>query len=260
MSIIKLKCPECNIEFDSGAINIKTNKAHCKSCNIIHDIDKIQLKNLDTSYKAITQPIPEIREINDDLGYTIEFDWKDFSNYRFHLIFGIIVTLFTLPMAIMFFLKFEIIGGLLTGLFSLLGLWLLNIGLQEYYNKSIIHFEAGKMNIYHQPFRLFLNETECNQSDIEQVFVRKIDKGSSNGKKHYSHDLWMIINGKEQKILSVFKDEQEAFYVERLIENYLNIEDEIINSEHRPGMPSHFNHEKILKLAEFMQKASEKRT
>lgn len=259
MSVIKLKCPDCEVVFPAENINIKTNKAHCKPCNSIHDIETLQLKEIDTSHKEISDPIPEIREISDHQGYTIEFDWKDFSNYKFHLTFGLIVTLFTLPIAIIFFMKLEIIGGFLTGLFSLLGLWLLNVGLQEYYNKTIIHFEGAKMNIYHQPFKLFLKEIECNQGDIQQLFVRKIDKGSSNGKNHYSHDLWAIINGKEQQLLSVFKNHKEAFYLERLIENHLNITDEIIKTEYQPGMPAYIDEEKLQKIANILQKVSEKR-
>lgn len=256
MSILELKCPNCKEDLLSANINVKTNKALCTKCNKLHDLTKVELASVDRSYKQISDPIPGIREIKDEFGYTIEFDWRTFSNYKFHLIFGTIMTLFSLPFAVVLLFNWQIIGGLITSIFSILGIWLLNKGLQEYFNKTIIHFENGIMNIYHQPLTLFLKEIECNTDDIDQVFVKKIHAGSTNNVNHYNYDLWANFNNEDVKLFSIFKEEPEAFYVERLIENHLNIEDITLIAEHRSGQEVDPKSAQMLKFVKMMQKAN----
>ncbi len=236
MSGIKLACTECTTEFEAENINVKKNQAFCNHCSLLFPLDEIKRNSTDTSYKIIGGGVEGIYEYEDQEGYSIEVTWRNFSLYKFHLICGAIVTLFTFPFAIILLLKFEILVALLCGLFSILGLWLLHMGLQEYYNKSMLFIDDQEFTIYHQPFSLFLSSIKIPKEEINQFFIKRVDAGSSNGVQHYKHQLWLKTNSnKEEKVLALFKDEREAFYVEHLLEKHLGISDVIIANEHTPG-------------------------
>lgn len=254
----KMECPTCNSKFQSDKINIKNNNAYCSICNAIYNLDDIVLTQVDSSYKDIKGPIDGIVELRDNDGYSIDITWSKFSNYKFHLTFGIIVTLFTLPFAVILLLKLEILGFSIVSLFALLGLYLLYIGLQEYFNKSILYFQGDNLYIYHQPINLSTKEIIIPKKNIKQAYVKKINVGSSNGVEHFKHEIYLTLeNGIEQKIISLFKLERDAYHVERLIEKHLNIEDKITASEHRPGQGPNQDH--IIKIARAMQKVKEAR-
>lgn len=254
MNIIHLKCQTCGSEFEPDNIDIKKNRAYCHQCNSLQNLDDIQMVSKDRSYKNQGEKSPHFLETHDAEGYTIEFFWKHFSNYKFHLTFGAVVSVFTLPFAMLLFIKLQVLIGLLVGIFALVGLWLLNTGLQEYYNKTIIHFEDGKMNIYHQPFRILLREHEYDTEDISQIFIKKISKGSTNGKEHYSYDIWAVVKGKNENLLSIFNKENDAFQLERLIEDHLQIKDKIISEEYRSGLDQDPQEAQALLLANALQK------
>ena len=259
MSGIKLKCSECGTTFENTNINIRQNQAFCQPCGLLYPLDEIQRNSTDTSYKVQSTSIDGILEYQDDKGYSIEITWRNFSLYKFHLIFGGIVTLFTLPLSVFLLFKMALMGVAICGLFAIVGLYLLHMGLQEYFNTSMLFIDASHFTVYHQPFGLFLKKVHIPKSHIDQFYTKKISAGSSNGTEHFKHELWLDDkDGASIKVLSLFKEEREAFHVEHLLEKKLSIKDVLKSGEHQPGAAP--NLEIPIRFMKAMQKVKNERS
>jgi len=233
----KYTCAVCQTLLQYKDINVSTNTALCGNCSTVMDLTKLKLSQVDTEYKhKIQGPIDGIMEIRDGSGYSIEVDWRSFSNYKFNLGFGVFMLVIMLGLFTVLIYNVEIVGSLLMIPFVLVGGYLLYTGIAQYVNKSIFHFEDGSLTVHQYPLSLHNKEKLIPMDKIDQVYVRRIESGSSGKTKYYKHELLIKIQGEEDyKCISLFKDADEAYYLEGLIESHLGIEDQVVETEYKVG-------------------------
>jgi len=233
----KYICCVCQSLLEYKDINVKTNTAVCSQCSTVMDLTQLKLSQVDTKYKHNLQgPIDGITEIRDGSNYTIEVDWRSFSNYKFNLGFGLAILPLMLVMFFVFVSNAEIMGALILIPFVLVGGYLVYTGIAQYVNKSIFHFEDGSLTVHQYPLSLHNSERLIPMDKIDQVYVRRLDAGSKGDTKYYKHELLIKIQGeKDYKCISLFKDADEAYYLERLIESHLGIEDQLVETEYKVG-------------------------
>ncbi len=120
----------------------------------------------------------------------------------------------------LFCLVFIIIG--LGSIYMLIATWL---------NKTQIYVSKNAIEIKHIPMPWFGNK-RVETSNLKQLWVKKISRGSSNGNKRYSYNVVGITSGDKQfTLISGLERHQNAHFIERKVEDYLGIENDENNAQ-----------------------------
>lgn len=92
-------------------------------------------------------------------------------------------------------------------------------------NKTYIIANDEEIIIYHKPLPFPSVNKQFKVANLERLYSKKIVK-KNNGKNHVSYEVRVNTYTGADKQLVVFSNSEEALFIEQILEDYLNIEDE----------------------------------
>lgn len=255
----RLICPHCSNEIKQ--FDIQKATIPCPTCHKVVPLATSMIADHPNQHKENTSFEGITLEENDHQ-LSILLRWKDFSHWKFSLIFGLVIFLF---MTGLIFLINELSFALIIILiFLFVGLFLAITGLLLLLNRTSIQIVDNQFSIKHR-FSMFLlrNYTNIPTTDIHQIFVKRKDAGSSGETPLYNHEVHLKKkSGATLLLVNQIKKASNAYAIEKSIEQFLDIEDTILFEEFRPNQISDFSTketqiEAAITLAEIRQEADQ---
>jgi hypothetical protein len=102
----------------------------------------------------------------------------------------------------------------------------------SFVNSTEIRVNRQEISVSHGPLPCVKNE-HLPASEVKQLYcVEKVTRNeNSTSRKYHVMAAWR--GGKHKNLITGFQDASQAIYLERLIEKYLQIEDQYVSGEHR---------------------------
>lgn len=176
--------------------------------------------------KSNIKPSPRVK-ISRQSGFQIDQKWLS-SRSNFHIISALLANIVTWP-GVHVFLKKEVyaqnpaFGAF--AIFPLVALFLTYKALGELLNTTTIQIKSGKLLSLTSPVS-FSAPILINTAELNNVLVRRHREGKKGGDHIYSYLLVAHLKNDDEKVILRAKDLNEALYIEKLIEEHLNIADQ----------------------------------
>ncbi len=115
---------------------------------------------------------------------------------------------------------------LFTTLHVLAGISMIYKVISDFFNRTNIDLIGDQLTIKHGPIPWFKGNKEVNVNDIEQFYVKEIQK-QHDGKTTYNYGVWGIMRDGTRLDLTkgVMMESDYALVVEEKLEQYLDIKD-----------------------------------
>lgn len=181
-------------------------------------------------------PIPEKFNVRDGLqSMEISYRWKSpmFYFLAFFAIFwnGFLVFWYTFAFSISMEGEMDLMFKLFPLIHVAVGLGLIYYTVCGFLNTTYIKVNHREIDISFAPLP-FWGVRNMSTAEIEQLFVREKVRSSKNGKQiTYQVDA-ILTTGKSKALISGLSDAQQAQYIERKIERFLDIKDEAVHGEY----------------------------
>ncbi len=171
----------------------------------------------------------ELKVFEDQDNLNITYSWFDSTaipTFMFSLFWcGFLVMWYTLglvagaPLVMFLFPIIHVIVGIST-MYS---------ALTKLFNKTIIDVYYGEINIVHKPVPWIKGNTQLNQGDIEQFYVKE-----AKGKQGRAYNLRAKLkSGKDISILAInASDSHLILQLEERLEQFMEIEDQPVSGEY----------------------------
>ena len=125
----------------------------------------------------------------------------------------------------------ELLLKLFCLVFIVIGLGSVYLTIATWLNKTQIYVSKDAIEIKHKPIPWPGNK-RIETSNIKQLFVKKISRSSGNNRTTYTFNvLGVTSESKQFKLITGLERHQHAHFIERKIEDYLNIENKENNSQ-----------------------------
>ncbi|MEP6647347.1 MAG: hypothetical protein ABJC12_09655 [Saprospiraceae bacterium] len=220
-----LTCPRCNHLLSASELDPKKSRAKCGNCGyeFAYSLDSSGSSFIPELF--IPQGIEELK-LRAELDFRLR--WKETTSKGgrwFMLLFASIWNLILLPFvigiivsgqwSIMLFLSFHLLIGL--GL-----MWHLAT---VYFNSTSISVTRERIKITTLPLShpLWRNKNIYART-ISQLYVSKYVQSTTNGVQNYAYALYAILNSGEKVSLIRGMNFETQAYIEKAIEDYLEIE------------------------------------
>lgn len=116
-------------------------------------------------------------------------------------------------------------GYLMVGLFGVIGLCLLYFAVCEIFNTTTIIIKANKMSFWTRPISLYSTKT-IDVLDISNLTLSRVKNGQQNNRRVFKHFINILLKNKKTIRLCKVQDLNEGMYVEKLLEDRLNLKDD----------------------------------
>ncbi len=220
-----LTCPNCEKNILSSDININKGLAKCSDCHVVFDLEQEMDKNSPAQKEEIFV-IPKGIEMLKVFGeLNIEMKWRHSVSF-FMMFFTIFWNIMVLPFALIAIFTGEL--GMLLGisLHLLVGIGLILWALAALFNTTYIVVDEHFIRIEHRPFKLFYKEYELEVLQVQQLYVKKYQNGSTNGNPNYAFAVMIQMKNKEEfQLVKGLAKPAQALYIEQEIEKFIGIED-----------------------------------
>ncbi len=227
-----LECPNCKKGILAGDININTGLAKCSSCNIVMELESELDKNKPQRKEEIFI-IPKGIEMLTVFGeLNIEMKWRQ-STSLFMMFFTVFWNVMVLPFAIFAILSGEIMMLLGISIHLMVGIGLILWALSALFNTTYITVDERFLKVKHKPFKLFYKEYELEVGQIEQLYVKKYQNGSTNGNPNYAYAVMLRKKDKDEfQLIKGIAKPPQALYIEQEIEKFVGIQDKPMLGEY----------------------------
>ncbi|MEP6646188.1 MAG: hypothetical protein ABJC12_03800 [Saprospiraceae bacterium] len=220
-----LTCPRCNHLLNASELNPEKSRAKCGNCGYEFTY------SLDSSGSSF---IPEliIPQGIEELKLRSELDlrlrWKETTSKGgrwFLLLFASIWNLILLPFVIGIIVSGQWSILLFLSLHLLIGLGLMWHLATVYMNSTSISVTRERIKITTLPLihPLWRNKN-IDAKTVSQLYVSKYVQSTSNGVPNYAYALYAILNSGEKVSLIRGMNFETQAYIEKAIEDYLEIE------------------------------------
>jgi hypothetical protein len=222
-----IKCPHCQKEILKENIDFPKYIGKCKACDSTVEISKEVIIFLKNQFLANIPKGISLREQEDKIGkkknlvITKEFFSRLIKSPN-HKMFALII------MASFILLIFIISGEWQSLVFFSP---IIIILITKFYNKQIITINDRSI-IIRNTILFYLNKRVSTKNIVQLFVIEKITHNSEDDTPNYNYPLMAKKkNGKNIKLLSL-SNHKSAIYMERKIEEYLDIEDKKIKGEY----------------------------
>ena len=237
----------CASYFAFKTIYLEANEQTSTSNSDVTDnADNIVTPNILTDFEASLNAMAEqkIKEAT-DMTLPKGFELNYFDEYmQITRVWHSFKTFFVLTGALIFngvwitngffellFSDRELLLKLFCLVFIVIGLGLIYLTITTWLNKTQIYVSKDAIEIKHKPIPWPGNK-RIETSNIKQLFVKKISRNSSNNRTTYTFNvLGVTSENKQFKLITGLERHQHAHFIERKIEDYLNIENKENNSQ-----------------------------
>jgi len=227
-----LTCPKCNHFISGKDINVEKTIAKCGHCDHVFGF------SYDSSSSSLV-PEPIIPEGIEELRLKSELDislkWLSTTSKAgraFYLVFTSFWNLIVLPFAV---------GAVLTGNWGILlflslhlavGIGLLWYLASIYLNRTSINVTKHHIKVRTFPLRHpFWKSKNIETSNLQQLYVSKYVQSTSNGVSNYAYALYAILKTGEKVSLIRGMTLETQVYIEKAIEEYLDIKNTKVPDE-----------------------------
>lgn len=240
-----LDCPDCNTQIPAEGVNIAKTIAVCKHCNNIFDFKEefpttAELPAVYEPPRRLKEEIyhipPGIEVLKIESMLEIMINWRRSGKY-FTFFFGIMWNAFLLSFVVMAFAGGVGSAGFFLVIFLLpfigVGAYLLYSGLAQIINTTFVTVNNRYVSIEHKPINFLMQKDQYyNREEVDQLYVKRYSVGSTNGEPVYAFSVYLILkNGKKIALVKNLHSVETARFIEQEVENYLNIEDQVVNGE-----------------------------
>lgn len=227
-----LTCKNCGGTLKEPEISAGQRIARCSFCNSIFFLEpESEFGKDDLPIAAI----PENFRI-DETGNDLRISWKWFRFYHVFLLFFSISWIAMISI----FLRMEL--GLSGSVFSLtfffslpfiaVGVALFYTSICGFFNSTTLSVTKERLRISHGP-QPWLPSQNILPQDIMQFYCRE-NVSRSDKSTSYSYVLYVVlVSGKHVKLVS-FDEYDQAHFLERKMEKFLNIRDRRVHGEYVP--------------------------
>ena len=232
---LDITCIECSNTLDGKDININNSLAKCSNCNAVYKLDEDTFFSDSYNYsprdgrpEMIMPEGTDVLTLSDSID--IRVDWLQ-SHPKGALGFlTVFATIWNGALAL--FATQMIASGayfnlLFLSIHLIVGLGLLAYISSVYLNYTDIIVTSDYINISHRPLKNpFVKEKHFRTEHIEQLYVVKYTKSTTNGRPNYAYSLNAKVKNKNAPIVLLKGMNRETqLYLEQEIERYLNITD-----------------------------------
>jgi hypothetical protein len=234
---LHLKCNNCGAAVPANDVNIFRTIAKCQNCDNIFDFSKKE-EDQEWTRRRPEMLIPEgmeVLKLRSELD--IDLDWSGSMSKKglgFLAFFALMWNGMLLP-----FIGGSIMSGtLLPLLFAsihiIVGIGMLAWVLANFINKSKVIVDKNQIEIKHGPIPIkgYKNRT-IPSSDIDQLYVSRYVKSTSNGAPNHAYALYAILKNGEKITLVQGMNKETQLYLEQEIELFLEIDDRRVRGEAR---------------------------
>lgn len=227
---MNVTCALCKKEIEAENIDLEKEIAKCTECNNIFDCGS-QLKSTSESYRRDDIELPKSIVLQKD-GNHLKIEYRWLSSQLIYLApfcigwditpilwyrAGIIPT--SNPLAVAYLVIHFVLALILT-YYCLAG----------FINKTKLNVTSDTLRVADTPLGFFKNST-IMLSELDQLFSReKIHRG----KKLFwsSFEVHAILKrGKVVRLVSGLNKSEQALYIEQVVEDYLGIQDRLVDGE-----------------------------
>lgn len=232
-TLLDIDCPNCGSPIHPKDININRSMGKCGSCDNIFAFDKDDFFLMDRPGRPemIMPEGTDVLTLSDSLD--IRVDWSKsqpkggllfltFFTLMWNGIVGVIATNMILSSSF---------GALLTlSLHFAAGIFLLYWVASYFFNKTDIIVTEQNITISKGPLKNpFNRDVVINSADVEQLYVVKYVRSTTNGVPNYAYALYAIKTDGSKTQLIKGMNKETQLYLEQEIERYLRIKDHPIS-------------------------------
>jgi hypothetical protein len=230
---MKLTCPDCRQPVPATDVNIKLGVGKCLACDSVFSL-------VDQTGRAVTPlrsnlPIAAPRHWRvDDFGPDLTIGWRWYTHAIWFLVFFAIIW-----DGFLFVWYTVAIGQLLSGkgdwsavimlvfptLHLLVGVGITYAVFATFLNRTEVKLSSGELTVYQGPLPVWGNK-RVSTIDINQLFVSEQCHQRKRG-CGYSYNLnALLTSGERISLLSNIQEPAEALYLERTLEERLQLADQ----------------------------------
>lgn len=234
-----MNCPNCSSELVPGE---NSALLQCRDCNIWLPAGSRGLTRASGSSAAPSPTAPPLpkRKVSLPAKFKVnpsarefELRWRWWGGFSwFWLVFAGIWNLITLPMTVMMLLEGEFGFELLfMAPFMLVGAATGYLALAYLLNSSRLSVTRGELTLSHGPLPYGGKTYPARR--LEQLFCQQYEAGQVNHRPVYAFRVQVLLReGGQEVLVSGLDTLEEALYLERQIEERLNIEDRPVSGEY----------------------------
>ena len=172
----------------------------------------------------------EILKLRSEL--EIQVSWRDTLN-SFLVFFAIFWNIIVLPFAILAILSGNLLMLLGLSIHLFVGIGLIYYIVTAIFNTTFITADSRHLRIEHRPLRIpFYPNNDFPVMDIDQIYVDKYVKSTTNGKPDYAYSVEAILKNKNHvRLVKGLQYPDQALYIEQEVERFLEIKDRPVDEE-----------------------------
>jgi uncharacterized Zn finger protein (UPF0148 family) len=239
--MINTKCPKCSHDISDKDANVHQGTLLCPNCN--HEIPLLEtvLKLEDKDYKT---SLWRVEGIKTRRGATLTMDVSPrvAEGGKKLMFLGLIFFGFPMGMATLLMAVREdgdsgvIVGAFICSLFALIGVWAFVQGILRLYQYSYIKLDKKRLSVTYKLFDIIpISIKSVDAHQIKQVFVTQIREGSTHEGELVSYAVRVLLKtGRKLTLIKGIGNPSHAFFIEKEIEEYLDITDQVLSREYIP--------------------------
>jgi hypothetical protein len=233
-----LTCRDCGATIAAEDINIDRGLAKCRACNAVIDVEQAVRGAGGPATGKARPRVPQPPGITvEDLGGGLRLTRRWFVWAALFLTFFCVAwdsfLIFWYAMAV------GMGGG---GAFSWIaiifpvahvaaGVGLTYFTLALYLNRTVLEVNNGRLTVRSGPLP-WPGNRDLDVSEVEQIFCQESTSRSRNGNVSFSYNVSAVLKGgRKETLLSSLPNQDQALFVEQLVEAYLGIEDRPVGGE-----------------------------
>jgi hypothetical protein len=221
---MNLKCPQCSTPIPPQNINVQQMVAACPQCGHVFKFDLSPVQGTTRLKRKVKAPVHlSIQQSEDDLRITFARD-NNWGN-KLGFIMTLLITAFGLLLVVSTktdsrYYGIDTISGLILFFVGIvLTIWLL----VSIVNRTSIVISPESLMIVHQPVEI-PPPIFYNSAEIRQLYCKKLN--------HLYFELHALMTDGSDEILLTLIPEDDALYLEHVIEDYLGIQDMPVRGEY----------------------------
>jgi hypothetical protein len=236
--MIATHCTQCHTPLTDEHANVALNMIQCPQCKHVQPLVDALTAGADLSHK---EDINHIEGIDVQEGLQLEVTVRPglkrgggvhlfMAAFSLGLPGFMFITMIRAgqlhPVALLVLLVFILVGG-----------YLLITGIRRLTETTILTADSRELTIRHLLFgQLEIKRRAFRRDQVKQFFVTQREDSETNGRKNYAYALQLqLADETTHELINGFRQPEAAYFIERRIEAYLDLEDKLVPGEYSPS-------------------------